>query len=174
MELLKKGNIDAVSGQDIQGQVTFYMAIIIGLVIIGIAWFGWTKSSEIGKARERENAVTMQSVLAKREKKNRRGVEGLLLHERELKELETSHQEMSEELSKQKMQADKKLGVKEAEFRKTEEMVQHQSADMEQLKTNLDQEITEKQELNIELATEKFPWEKTEESMHSECGKCIC
>ena len=182
----QKENVDTVSlmislnEQNMQGMGTFYMAIIIGLVVFGICWFGLTKSSDFDKARKKENAIRIQSVVAKKEKKtlqllHKTEVEGysqLVKGQKDqIKSLETSCQAQSEELKKvseEKSKVDKELGAKEAALEKTEEKVKRQSAEMEQLRTVFDQEKTEKQELKIELAEEKVSRQKTEESLRQE------
>lgn len=175
-QLLQKEKVDAtsvllaVSDLSSQGERSFFIASIIGLIICVVVWLGWAKSFQSSKTQAVENATRMLTVVAGKEKEltcltaivttYETQIEDLKVRKKELdEEIEVSNSDQAsheklEKLYEQRREIEEELKKKSVELEKTKETVQHQAECMQHAK-----EIEEeKQQLETQISNKEKRW----------------
>ena len=176
-QLLEKGNVDAsrilvaVSDLSSHGERTYYVTIILGLIICVVAWLGWTKSSQSNKAQAMENATKLRSVVATKDmeltgmtaiattyearidkiKKRKKALDEEI---EKLRSSDKTNKEHLENLCEERKKIEEELTTKSDELKKTKEAAQEQVLEMEKAQNEQVQKLEEEKALTQELQTQ--------------------
>ena len=176
-QLLQKGNVDAirvllaVSDLSSQGERSFFITFIIGLIICVVVWLGWTKYFQSSKTQAVENATRMLTVVAEKESKVTGLTAIVTLCEAQMEDLKLRKKALDEEIevlrnsdrvSQKKMEKlyekrreiEEELKKKSVELEETKETVQHQAECMQKAEEEHAQEIEEEKLHTQQLKTQ--------------------